>query len=311
MKNLLLLSLLLTYTVISSQIKIDNELTEKHQLIKGTKVSLVSPEDFIEATNFGGFQQNETGSSIMVLPIPGGYQKVRQGITEGSLLAKGIVTKKIEEVDLNGTPGILVSGEQNAYGNTYQKYILVFGYDKETIMINGVSPKNFQGLSDTILKSMKSVIYNPGLKVDPLKNVDFEVDIKKTGLVFASSVANSLVFNRDGRMPSESEDKLSLMIAKSFSETTIEDRKLFTLNRIKQLFEVESINSTSAITVDGISGYEIVADTKDRKSGEELKTYLSILYSDKLYYIFLGSSIRNYDNNINLLKKTVRTFTRK
>ena len=106
--------------------------------------------------------------------------------------------------------------------------------------------------------------------------------------------------------------KPSLTVGKSFSKTAIEDRKLFSLNRLKQLpIEVIKIDETNEISIDGISGYEIVATCKDKKTSEPKKVYLVLLFSDSLYYILLGTTNQNFDSNIANFKKAVKTFKRK
>ena len=75
--------------------------------------------------------------------------------------------------------------------------------------------------------------------------------------------------------------------------------------------EISKIESTQQITIDNISGYEIIAIGKDKKTGNPEKSYQVILFSDSLYYIFYGSTNQDFDNNINELKKAVKTFNRK
>lgn len=53
------------------QKKIENKLSNEHQSIKGTEISLVPPKGFTDGLNFSGLQQTESGSSIMILDIPG------------------------------------------------------------------------------------------------------------------------------------------------------------------------------------------------------------------------------------------------
>src|SRR5690606_15795154 len=116
----------------------------------------------------------------------------------------------------------------------------------------------------------------------------------------------------DGQVPTASSDKTNLIIAKSFSEITQEDKKLFSLNRLKQTpIEIGNIEYTNEITIDGISGYEIYAKGKNKKSGETENIYQVILFSDKLYYILFGTTNDETDKSIEEIKKAVKTFKRK
>jgi len=294
------------------QKKIENKLTDQHQNIKGTKVSVIPPKGFTDGLNFLGLQQTESGSSIMILDIPGPYSETSKGITKENMLSKGVEMKKIETLTINGLPAIFATGTQNAYGNIYTKFILVFGTDNETIMINGVYPENLKKVGDEIKKSMLTVYYEPDKKINPFEALDYSLDISETKLKFGKSMSNSLIFSVDGQVPTASSDKTNLIVAKSFSQITAEDKKLFCINRLKQIpIEIENIEYTNEITIDGISGYEIYAKGKNKKSSETENIYQVILFSDKLYYILFGTTNDETDKSIDEIKKAVITFKRK
>ncbi|PZX51891.1 hypothetical protein LV84_03650 [Algoriphagus ratkowskyi] len=295
-----------------AQKKIENKLTDEHQNIKGTKVSIIPPKGFTGGLNFLGLQQTESGSSIMILDIPGPYSETSKGITKENMLSKGVEMKKIETLTINGLPAIFATGIQNAYGNIYTKFIIVFGTDNETIMINGVYPENLKKVGDEIKKSMLTVFYEPDKKINPFEALDYSIDISETKLKFGKSMSNSLIFSVDGQVPTASSDKTNLIVAKSFSQITAEDKKLFCINRLKQTpIEIENIEYTNEITIDGISGYEIYAKGKNKKSSETENIYQAILFSDKLYYIIFATTNDETDKSIDEIKKAVITFKRK
>lgn len=294
------------------QKKIENKLTDEHQNIKGTKVSLIPPKGFTDGINFLGLQQTESGSSIMILDIPGPYSETSKGITKENMLSKGVEVKKIENLTINGLPAIFVTGTQIAYGNIYTKFIFVFGTDNETMMINGVYPENLKKVGDEIKKSMLTVFYEADKKINPFEALDYSIDVSETKLKFGKSMSNSLIFSVDGQVPTTSSYKTNLIVAKSFSQITTEDKKMFCINRLKQTpIEIENIEYINEITIDGISGYEIFAKVKNKKSGETENIYQVILFSDKLYYILFGTTNDETDKSIDEIKKAVKTFKRK
>ena len=125
-------------------------------------------------------------------------------------------------------------------------------------------------------------------------------------------MSNALIFSVDGQVPTASSDKTNLIVAKSFSQILTEDKKLFSLNRLKQTpIEIENIEYTNEITIDGVSGYEIYAKGKSKRSGETENIYQVILFSDKLYYILFGTTNDETDKSIEEIKKAVKTFKRK
>ena len=129
--------LILTFPTVFGQTITNNILTSDHQNIVGTKISLIPPKGFLKATNFLGLQQTQSGSTIMILDIPGPFAEVSKGLTKAGFLSQGVEVKEIENLTINNLPAILVTGEQNAYGNIYTKCVLCFGTDKETLNSSG------------------------------------------------------------------------------------------------------------------------------------------------------------------------------
>jgi hypothetical protein len=149
-------------------------------------------------------------------------------------------------------------------------------------------------------------------KIIPFDVLDYTVDVSKSKLQFAKNAANSLIFTTDGIVPSKAADQTTLIITKSFSKSEIEDKKLFCLNRLKQLtVELTTTEAPTEISIDGISGYEIMSLSKDKESDEEEKMCQIILFSDNLYYIFFGSTNQNFEDNIKEIRNVVETFKRK
>ncbi|WP_424003650.1 hypothetical protein [Maribacter sp. IgM3_T14_3] len=313
MKKIILLAItIINSVVLFSQNDINNQLSTEHKSVDGTKISIVPPNGFTTASNFLGFQQTQSGSSIMVLDIPGPFSEVSKGLTKEGLLSQGMTLKETHKLTLNSLPAVLLKAEQNAYGNIYTKYILAFGTEEESILINGTFPQNIEDLNEVLKKALLSTVYDSNKKINPFDTVDFEISTDGTDIVFAKNISNSLIFNRDGKIPSETKDKVSLIIVKAFSNVDIMDKKLFAMNRIRQLpIVIKKIISTEPIEIDGINGYEIIADGSDKKTGNKEKAYQVILFSDSLYYLIFGSSQADFDNNIELFKKLAKTFKRK
>ena len=308
-KNFLSIILLFSYLITFGQEKLENKLSEEHQNIKGTKISLIPPKGFTDGLNFLGLQQIESGSSIMILDIPGPYSEISIGITKENLLSKGVEVSKIENLTINGLPSVFVTGTQNAYGNIYTKYIFIFGSEKETIIINGIFPENLMEIGNEIKKSMRSVYYTTDIKLDPFENLDYSIDVTETKLKFSKNISNSLLFTVDGQVPTSSSDKTNLIVAKSFSPIIQENKKTFAINRLKQTpLEIENIEFTNEISINGLSGFELFALAKNKNTGITENIYQVILFSDNLYYILLGTSNDPTNKSIEDIKKAILTF---
>jgi hypothetical protein len=103
-----------TYITFGQQV-INTRPTPEHLSVSGTKVSLVPPNGFEKAANFAGFQQTQSGASIMVMSIPGPAEKIQAGLTREAFLSQGVEISDIEKLTLNGLPAVLLTGTQKAY----------------------------------------------------------------------------------------------------------------------------------------------------------------------------------------------------
>lgn len=288
---------------------ITTTITPEHQEIFGSKISMIAPKDFEVATAFMGYQQLEANSSIMIKDLLAPFAGVSKGLTKESLMNQGVRVESLEQITFNELPGIFITAEQTTNAVDYRKYFLVTGTEKETIIMTGMTPKGNAELENSIKKALLSSVYDPEKVLTPLDAVDFEISTTGTDFVFAKSMSNMLIYNRDGKMPSETVDKASMIIAKAFSKIEILDKKEFATNRIKTLpVQITKIHSITPITLSGLSGYEITAEGVDRKKGTPEQAYQVMLFVNNSYYILFGSSEGDFENNLKVFKKLVRTF---
>ena len=70
----------------------------------------------------------------------------------------------------------------------------------------------------------------------------------------------------------------------------MQDRKQFSENRLAQTAQIEnlSIETSKEISINGLSGYEIIAKASDRDTNIPLVVYQVILFDKESYYIIQG-----------------------
>ena len=305
---------LFTLVLAYGQREINNSTTEDHKQIPGTKFFIVPPTGFVAATSFQGFQQINSGASILVIEIPGPFSESIKGFTEQGLKTRGMVLQMQEEINLNGYQGLLLTAEQFAHGTNYSKYILVFGDSNATYMVNGTFPEEFEELEKDVRESILSVVYESELMVDPLSAVAFTVDTRNTKLNFAKNLTGTLIYTVDGEVPTASNDKTSFIVGHSLVNIHTIDKKLTALNRIKRMpytdLEIDESEITS-IDIDGISGYEIIGEGLEKSNGAKELVYQVMLFTDDGYYILLGTTKSDFEENLQLFRKVARSFRRK
>lgn len=303
MKNRLLLAFLFLGQIAFGQ-------TEKHIKVPGTKCSLIPPSGFVVATNFSGFQNTETGASIMINELPTPYQSLVDGFTAEALKLRGMTLIKKQTIDFNGSKATLIDVTQSANGTTYIKQMLVFGDTKGTVLVNGIYPEVSNSIEEKIKDALLSTFYNNSQNDNPLEAATFTIDIKDTDFKLIKYMSGSLLYSTDGKIPTE---KPTLIVANSIAKVPTQDQKKYSEERLKKLprGEQNTIKEIKEITIDNLKGYEIVADGKTKDNKAELVYQVMLFNESGDYYIIVGQSKEDFDKYLESFKKIVKTFKRK
>ncbi len=303
MKNRILLAFLLLGQIAFGQ-------TEKLIKVSGTKCSLIPPIGFVAASTFSGFQNTETGSSIMINEIPAPYQSLVDGFTAEALKSKGMTLIKKQTIDFNGSKATLINLRQSANGTNYLKQMLVFGDTKGTVLVNGIYPEALKDIEPQIKDALLSTVYNNSQNDNPLEAATFTIDTKDTDFKLIKYMSGSLLYSTDGEIPTE---KPTLIVGNSIAKVSTQNQKKFSEERLKKLprGELNVIKEINEITIDNLKGFEIVANGKTKDDKAEL-VYQVILFNEKGdYYILVGKTKEAFDTYLDSFKKIAKTFKRK
>ncbi len=310
---LLLLLSLVTQLVFSQKVNEYNKLTESHMLVKGTNIYMIPPKGYVESANFKGFQNaNDQTSMIMIIEIPGPFSEISKGFNTEMLATKGMKLINKKEISINEFKGYVIDLEQEANGLTYAKNILIYGDDNSTTLINGIFLKNLKETEIIIKESISSIIIDNKVKANPRDVLDYTLDENEGNMMFVSIVGNGFLFNRDEKIPTQSDDKATLIADKSFNKTKIEDRKKFSLLRLKEFpdkYQIIDEKGINKIEIDGLKGYEIYATSLERKN--ELFYQVILFQEDGGYYIFIGTYLKEKESALKDIQKIIMTFKRK
>jgi len=82
--------------------------------------------------------------------------------------------------------------------------------------------------------SLLSSYVDSDVAADPRAALNFTVDESLGGLKFHSVMGNGMLFNRDLKTPTESEDKAMLVTDQSFAKVKIDHKILLCESKIKQ-----------------------------------------------------------------------------
>ncbi|MEJ7677776.1 MAG: hypothetical protein WKG06_07900 [Segetibacter sp.] len=284
--------------------------TDKHVKVSGTKCSLIPPNGFVAVTSFSGFQNAETGASIMINELPWPYQTLIDGFTAEALKTKGMTLISKQAIVLNNSKATLINVTQPANGMTYIKQILIFGDAKGTVMVNGIYPEASKNLEEKIKDALLSTVYNASQNINPLDAAAFTIDVKDTDFKIVKFMSGSLLYSTDGKIPTE---KPTLIVGNSIAKIPTQNQEQYTKERLKQLprGEFNVVKEVNEVTIDNLKGYEIIADGQSKDNKPEL-VYQVMLFNDKGdYYIIIGKAKEEFQKNLEVYKRIARTFKRK
>lgn len=278
-----------------------------------TGIVLRQPVGFDVATNFEGFQQPNTQSSVMIVRIPGPFSEVTRGFTAEPMKAQGLTLVSKETIEICGTQGMLLHLTQTAYGTVFAKWLVAWGDEKATMMITATFPRDREGeLSD----QLKSVVLSArvGAAPTPAPGADIGFAITASEKLTATrGIGKMLAYTKDGVIPSASPEDPLFVVAPSVSQIPISDPRQFSIQRIHQTAQtkINSIRSTDEISIDGLDGFEIVADAVDANSGTPLIVYQVVLFQESSYVLIQGLvGARMQDDYLPEFKAMARSFTR-
>lgn len=261
--------------------------------VKGTSVIVPRPAGFTDGERFQGYQQEDTGSSVMVLEIPGPYSEITKGFVADRLKAQGMTLLSKEEKTFGQYKGLLLSVTQSAYGIEFQKWNAIFGDENKTYMVMATFQKSMAAKLSPLLKKTVLAARVGGQPANPLDALDFE--ITPIGeMKLAKVFGPSMIFSRKGVFPDPSGLNPMMIAAKSFEMSVpARARKMFAEMRIKKFPDVTDvvIKLSEEITIGGLDGFEVIATGK--KSDTEVAAYQVVLFDSDGYYLIYGTIVRD------------------
>jgi hypothetical protein len=215
---------------------------------------------------------------------------------------------------VNGRPGFLVHFAQSQLGDDYLKWSLIFGSEEQTTLITATCPKELQSKYAASLKaSILSVRPTTVAAPDPLESLSFEVTPAEP-FKFAHKVANSALYSIDGAKRNASARDPIFVVAPALSSAFIPDRRAYAEARLKDETHAKNLVSESIepITVDGLDGFESLANAEDPRSGIPITVYQVMLFTEDSYIVMQGlAGAEQSEKIIPSFQKMARSFKRR
>lgn len=259
---------------------------ENQQQVPGTNVYMEVPEGFTLSENFKGFNKSsDPYSMIMLTEFPGPFREISKGFIEETMVPKGMTLLLKEERNVGKDDGFYIEMLHEAAGEIFKKAVLIYGNNNKTTIINGMCLSEDENTYTSLSQSIKNAYINTELLIDNRTELGFSVNEEGLDLQFISVVANGMLFNRDGLSPTESSDKLNIIVDKSYADVEIVNRMDFCLERLGQFrgsFQFDEEIGINEIEIDNISGLTLKAQSEEGEILEQIILFIP----EGGYYIF-------------------------
>lgn len=254
-------------------------------------LQLRQPEGFTRAENFHGFGMPEKKASVMVMRIPGPYEKLSAGFTPEQLKPRGMELQAKEAIQVEGQQGLLLKIAQSAGGERFLKWIAVFGDAKETFMITAAFP---EGEAKTLSPRLKATVLSArrsagGGGVDPGTDRNFSL-VGSKKLVLTPGLGKELMYTKDGVIPAKHPDDPLFIASPALSRVTIADPNDFARKRLHSTAktEVTRLTTHQPVQIAGCRGFESVAAAKNTATGNPVALYQVMLFREGSYFLMQG-----------------------
>jgi hypothetical protein len=263
-------------------------------VVSGTRIRLAPPENFAPATQFPGFMQESSNSSIMVMEMPAPFAELSSGLSQpDALKQKGMTLLSEEKITVDGQKAVLLKLQQRAYSTEFYKWVLVTGSERESVMVTATFPKTAEKrLSEPLRRSVMSTRFDKTTVASKSKTegLTYTLSEQHEDLKQAQKVFNALLYSKGGVLPSPSVDDPVFVVAPSIVEHVILEPDDFARKRIRKTDNVTDIQieHEKDLTIDGLTGYEIVAKASDLTSRKPMLVYQVMLFEEGTYYLMQG-----------------------
>jgi hypothetical protein len=268
--------------------------SDTYACIAGTNIQMLKPAGFIPSKTFPGFVQPESGAFIEVTQIPKPYASVAITMNRVSLSKRGVKLLSLDHLFVDHYSGILVRVNPLRQNQAEGQWIYLFGDDHKSTQVMASFPANREAEYSSALKAaLLSVrLHNPEShfhQMHPVNGLSFGVT-PVPPLLLASRVQKNILYTYNGQFPLKSQEMGVFSIGPSHTSFQIDDKKDYSMRRLKSLPEMTSIQleSIQPIELDHLPGYEVIATAKDKWTSHPLDVYMVTLFEKDTYYLMVG-----------------------
>jgi hypothetical protein len=258
--------------------------------VPGTSVTLDPPPGFAPARRFSGFQQDATGSSIVVTELPGPVSEVTAAMTADGMATQGMRLLESSETSVAGRSALLLHAAQSVSGIEFEKWTLAFGEQNRTVLVVATFPKAAgEQLREPLRAALLTVKWSPQVERVRTEGLPFAI-AETPELKITRRVSNTLLLGKPGTAVKVDPADPLVVVGVSIHDIKITDVASFARDRIQRTSQITGVSGIvgESVRVDGLDGYELRAEARDQASGTPLRVYQLLLANSRQYFLVQG-----------------------
>jgi len=241
-----------------------------------SRIGLIPPPGMTPSPSFQGFEDRARGAMLVVTELSAqSYAKVEKDFSSEQMQTSGMVLVAREEIALPGGSGLLVVARQTENGVPVRKWaLLALGADVTAIVIVAMPEASASAYPDAVLRAaLGSVTIRAKLTIPEMLGVlpyTFG-DFAGFRLMRANpdGVAVLTFGPNDTSLPVE--QPYFTVATRAADPPSAVERDSFARRALMTFTKPDlRIVSSEPIRIGGAQGHEIVAETKDERTGDEL-----------------------------------------
>jgi hypothetical protein len=253
-------------------------------------IAVPQPDGFEKATSFHGFEQANSVSSVSLAKVPVPFSEIRKSISKERFAKEQLSLISQQPIKISNQDGFLLEVEQAVFTQRVQKWVVVFGDEKNTYWVNAAF---LQEDAPKLREPLKQVVLATTLSTSKLSLSALPFTVKPVeGLKIApglSGLGKAVGFTRDGQIPQASVQDPLFIVAPSLGNVAVANSQKFADRRLYQYrgTKINAIKSRQQISIDDLSGWEIEATGQDQQTKTPLQLYQVMLFPQNGGYVLM------------------------
>lgn len=285
----------LAITCLGQQTEINNEKTNKHIRIPGTRVFLIPPKGFTIAKGFLGLRKGDDAYIQIYDLVGGSFYSNARSINRENFEANGVKVYNYSEFQFNKYPAKYVYSQGPNLLNSHQ---LTFGDSTFSVMMMSALYPEDKEMEKLLKECILSAYYDTSVRIDPFETAYFTIDESSSKYKLQEYAANVYYYSVGG-VKSGDAFSPAVMITQLPAETsnTFETLIESMINGLKQNSFIQTgIVSSTEKTINGFKGYE--KTVKGYFKRKKVTVYYLAFIKNDISIVFCGITHAEDDSDL-------------